>query len=88
MPNKRATSGLVVYVSLLLVLFLSLSSSRCFISYNVFKNRIRHCFIMDNICLRVPTEQIKDFSTLIWATVQELVIHKGVSQLKSASADI
>jgi hypothetical protein len=39
---------------------------------SVFKNRTECCSIMDTVCLRVPTKQIRDFSTFKVSNVSRL----------------
>jgi hypothetical protein len=54
---------------------------------NVFKNKI-DCSIMDTVGLRVPTKQIRDFSTFNVSNVSRLILQQGASQLQRASANL
>jgi hypothetical protein len=51
---------------------------------NVSKNKINYWFIMDTVCLRVPTKGIEEFSTFNVSNA----LQQGVSQLQTASADL
>jgi hypothetical protein len=55
---------------------------------SVFKNRTECGSIMDTVGLRVPTKQIKDFSTFKVSMFQDLALQQGTSQLQIASADL
>jgi hypothetical protein len=43
---------------------------------------------MDFVDLRVPTKQIRDFSTLISVMSQDLALQQGVSRLQTTSANL
>jgi hypothetical protein len=55
---------------------------------NVFRNRI-YCSIMDTVGLRVPTKQIRDFSTFNVCNVsKDLALQQGASRLQSTSTNL
>jgi hypothetical protein len=60
-------------------------TSRCFISYNAYKGKINCYSIMDDVGIRVPARQIREFRTF---SVSSALRHSPSTRCAIAANDI